>query len=46
MDGATQTVINDDGEKDELKGEDDRDWFFAELGQDTLKDKQEFEALN
>jgi Ca2+-binding RTX toxin-like protein len=46
MDGAAQTVINDDGEEDKLKGDSDRDWFFAELGQDNLKDKQEVESLN
>ena len=44
--GASQSVFNNDGEKDSLKGDSDLDWFFAELGQDKITRKNGFEKLN
>ncbi len=44
--GPGQSVFNDDDEKDKLKGDKDRDWFFSEIGRDKLKDLKGNEDLN
>ena len=43
--GVDKTVLGDT-DKDTLKGGDDRDWYFADLGMDDLKDRKSNEFLN
>ncbi len=39
-------TVFEDTDKDTLKGGDNRDWCFADLGWDDLKDKKSNETLN
>ena len=44
-DGADRTVFDDD-DRDELDGDDDRDWFFANLDEDDLKGERSNEWID
>jgi hypothetical protein len=41
-----ETTVLDDGFKDELEGDDNRDWFFAQPRKDDVDDRDSGEALD